>query len=91
MGTPKTNINSNMAAIGLYYFDNFIKKYTDKTKEQVTKVPERYKKFAEAYYKVYNETKEYFAKCYEITQAKIDTAYSEMAEAMRELYSKGST
>ena len=33
--------------------------------------------------------KEYFAKCYEITQAKVDTAYSEMAEAMRELYSKG--
>lgn len=33
--------------------------------------------------------KEYFAKCYEITQAKVDTAYSGMAEAMRELYSKG--
>ena len=33
--------------------------------------------------------KEYFAKCYEITQAKVDTAYSEMAEAMREIYSKG--
>ena len=33
--------------------------------------------------------KEYFAKCYEITQAKVDTAYSGMAEAMREFYSKG--
>ena len=33
--------------------------------------------------------KEYFAKCYEITQAKVDTAYSGMAELMRELYAKG--
>lgn len=33
--------------------------------------------------------KEYFAECYEITQAKVDTAYSGMAELMRKLYSKG--
>lgn len=45
----------------LYYFDNFIKKYTDKPKKDIVKVPERYIKFADAYYKVYNETKEYFS------------------------------
>ena len=39
----------------------------------------------------YEYAKEYFAKCYEITQAKVDTAYSGMAETMRELYSKGYT
>ena len=33
--------------------------------------------------------KEHFAKCYEITQARVDTAYSGMAEAMRELHGKG--
>jgi phosphoglycolate phosphatase len=33
--------------------------------------------------------KEYFALCYEQTQAKINSAYSGMAELMRELYSKG--
>ena len=33
--------------------------------------------------------KEYFAVCYEKTQAKVDCAYSGMAEAMRKLYSKG--
>ena len=35
------------------------------------------------------EIKEYFALCYEQTQAKLDRAYDGMAEAMRELYSKG--
>ena len=35
------------------------------------------------------EIKEYFALCYEQTQAKINSAYSGMAELMRELYSKG--
>ena len=33
--------------------------------------------------------KEYFAICYEQTQSKVDSAYSGMAEAMRELYGKG--
>ena len=33
--------------------------------------------------------KDYFAICYEQTQAKVDCAYSGMAEAMRELYGKG--
>ena len=33
--------------------------------------------------------KEYFALCYEQTQEKLDRAYDGMAEAMRELYSKG--
>lgn len=35
------------------------------------------------------EIKEYFDSCYEQTQAKVDSAYSGMAEGMRELYSKG--
>ena len=35
--------------------------------------------------------KEYFAICYEQTQAKVNCAYSGMAEAMRELYAKGYT
>ena len=33
--------------------------------------------------------KDYFAICYEQTQAKVDCAYSGMAEALRELYGKG--